>query len=191
MLVAVRAMAPVAGRPPNSAEPHVGHALRDQFGVRAMAAAGHAVGHHCRQQRFDAGQEGDGERAPATARGALERNVRHRERPAAELGSSPKRCRWSPPAALQRGQRAGDHRDQESGPPGASLRSATISPRQASARPSARKVGVGAGFATGPPFRGRTRPAPLHRQPEQVLHLAGEDVTAMPAVNPVITGCGM
>ena len=36
-------------------------ALTDQFGVGIMLAAGHAVGHHCAQQRLDGAEHGDGE----------------------------------------------------------------------------------------------------------------------------------
>jgi hypothetical protein len=46
MLVAVRAMAPVAAKPPNSGVEQVGDALADQLLVRVMLRACHAVGHH-------------------------------------------------------------------------------------------------------------------------------------------------
>src|SRR5690606_17767493 len=63
----------------------VGHALRHQLAVGAVAAAGHAVGDHRRQQRFHAGEEGDGKGAGQQFEGAFERDVREVER---------RQCRW-------------------------------------------------------------------------------------------------
>lgn len=38
---------------------HVGGPLRDEFAIRAVPAAGHAVGHDRRQQRLDGAKERD------------------------------------------------------------------------------------------------------------------------------------
>ena len=57
----------------------IGNALRHQFAVRTMAAAGHAVGDHRRQQRLDATEEGDGERRREHLAGPLERDMREVE----------------------------------------------------------------------------------------------------------------
>ena len=43
-LVAVRATVPVTQMPPKITEHDTGDALRAEFGIRAMTAAGHAVG---------------------------------------------------------------------------------------------------------------------------------------------------
>ena len=53
MLVAVRAMAPVAAKPPNSGVSDVRDALADELLVRVVARAGHAVGDHRGEQRLD------------------------------------------------------------------------------------------------------------------------------------------
>ncbi len=62
MLAAVRAIAPVAGSPPNKAEARLADALADELLIGAVPESRHAVGHHRRQQRLDPGEEGDGER---------------------------------------------------------------------------------------------------------------------------------
>ena len=38
-----------------------GEALADQFGIGAVPAAGHAVGHHGGEQAFDAAEQGEGQ----------------------------------------------------------------------------------------------------------------------------------
>ena len=58
MLVAVRASAPVAGKPAKQRRHDVGHALREELGVGIVAIAAHAIGHHRRQQRFDRAEHG-------------------------------------------------------------------------------------------------------------------------------------
>ena len=60
MLVAVRAMAPVTGMPPNIGDEDVGDALSDEFDVGVVAIAGHGVGDHRRKHAFDGGQHGHG-----------------------------------------------------------------------------------------------------------------------------------
>ena len=60
-MVAVRAMAPVAGKPPNIGETDVGDSLADQFDVGIVAVVAHAVGDHGRHQRLDRSQHGHGE----------------------------------------------------------------------------------------------------------------------------------
>ena len=60
-LVAVRAMVPVTQMPPNMHRDDVGDALRDELAVRAVPAAGHAVGDHGRQQRLDRAEQRDRE----------------------------------------------------------------------------------------------------------------------------------
>ena len=61
----------------------IGHTLRDQFAIGTMPAAGHAVGHHRREQRFHTGQKGDRERSRQQLAGTFKRNAReieHRQR---------------------------------------------------------------------------------------------------------------
>ena len=62
MLVAVRASAPVAGKPPNSGETMLATPCANSsvFGIVAIAA--HAIGDHRRQQRFDRAEHRDRER---------------------------------------------------------------------------------------------------------------------------------
>ena len=62
MLVAVRAMAPVAAKPPAQRRQHVGDALPDQFLIGIVARSGHAIGDGRRQQRLDRAEQGDRER---------------------------------------------------------------------------------------------------------------------------------
>ena len=52
---------------------------RFQFAIGPVPAAGHAVGHHRRQQRLDAAQEGNRQRRRQHLAGALERNMRELE----------------------------------------------------------------------------------------------------------------
>ena len=61
MLVAVRATAPVAANPPNKRRQDVGGALPDQFLVRIVPRARHAVGDDGRQQRLDRTEQRDRE----------------------------------------------------------------------------------------------------------------------------------
>ena len=70
MLVAVRAIAPVAGRPPNSGDDDVGDALRDQLDVRVVAIAAHPIGDDRRHQRLDRAEHRDGERRATAASGS-------------------------------------------------------------------------------------------------------------------------
>ena len=116
-LVAVRASAPVAGRAASQRCRGVGDALRDQLAVGAMAAADHAVGHHRGQQRLDAGQERDRERAREQLARAFEGNVRQREVRQLRWDAAEARAdgldRQVPQGA---GQGCRTHRDQESGP---------------------------------------------------------------------------
>ena len=82
-LVAVRAMVPVTQKPPNSAEPILANALRDQFAIGAMPAAGHAVGDDRREQRFDAAEQRERERVGQhrlRLRRAKTRQCRQRQR---------------------------------------------------------------------------------------------------------------
>ena len=53
----------------------VGDALRDQLAVRAMAAAGHAVRDHGRQQRLDRTEQGEGDARRAARRASSPREV--------------------------------------------------------------------------------------------------------------------
>ena len=78
--VAVRAMAPVAGMPPNSGDDDVGDALRDQLHVRAVAPADHAVGHDRREQRLDRAEGGDGEARARPAHGRFGQRDRGQRR---------------------------------------------------------------------------------------------------------------
>ena len=55
--MAVRAMAPVTGMPPTSGDSEIGHALRQQLGVRVVPVAGHRVGDDRRQQALDRRQQ--------------------------------------------------------------------------------------------------------------------------------------
>ena len=77
-LVAVRAIAPVAGMPPKSGVHDVGDALRDQLHVRAVPAADHAVGDDRREQRLDRAEQRDGERRRRRATQLRQRDVRQR-----------------------------------------------------------------------------------------------------------------
>ncbi len=61
MLVAVRAMAPVAGMPPKSGEVDVGDSLRDQLDVGIVTVARHAVGDDGREHALKRGEQGNGE----------------------------------------------------------------------------------------------------------------------------------
>ena len=67
MLVAVRAMAPVAAMPPKNGREEVADAVRHQLGVGVVLGAGHAVGDDRRQQRLDGAEHGDGEGARAAS----------------------------------------------------------------------------------------------------------------------------
>ena len=95
----------------------VGDALRDQFAVGAMAAADHAVGDDRRQQRFDAGEERDGEGGGQQFEGALERDVREvegrqRRGQAAEAAADG----FDRQRETDADRRADHQRDQEAGP---------------------------------------------------------------------------
>src|SRR5579872_4988126 len=50
ILVAVRAMAPVTGMPPNSGLAILANPLGHQFGVGVVAVAAHRIRHYCRKQ---------------------------------------------------------------------------------------------------------------------------------------------
>ncbi len=81
-LVAVRAIAPVAGKPPNIGDEDVGHALADQLDVRVVAIAGHPVGDDRRHQRLDRAEHADrhGGRQQREEQGRLEgRQVERRQ----------------------------------------------------------------------------------------------------------------
>ena len=75
MLVAVRAIAPVAGMPPKSGDAMLATPCADQLHVRAVAAADHAVGHHRREQRLDRAEQRDRERRRRRARGCCRRQM--------------------------------------------------------------------------------------------------------------------
>ena len=90
MLVAVRAMAPVAGMPPNIGVDDVRDSLGDQLRVGIMLVAGHAVGNHGREQALDRSQAAQQSmpmaKAAESARGGtVEWNWRKASRNAAEL----------------------------------------------------------------------------------------------------------
>ena len=81
-MVAVRAMAPVAGRPPKQTEARLARPLGDELAIGAVAAAAEAVGDDGREEGFDAGEEGDCEGAGEKffdARGVEGRQGRRRE----------------------------------------------------------------------------------------------------------------
>jgi hypothetical protein len=61
MLVAVRAIAPVAEMPPKRPAAMLAMPCATSLQIRAEAAAGHAVGDCRRQKRLDASEKGDGE----------------------------------------------------------------------------------------------------------------------------------
>ena len=60
MLVAVRAMAPVAGMPPKSGETMLAMPWAHEFDVGVVAVAGHAVGNDGGEHAFKRGEHGDG-----------------------------------------------------------------------------------------------------------------------------------
>ena len=66
----------------------IGKALRHQFAIGAMPAAGHAVGDHRRQQRFDGAEQREGDRV-----GQHRPRLLQRERGHAGNGN----CRGMPP----------------------------------------------------------------------------------------------
>ena len=61
-LVAVRAIAPVAGMPPKRPDAMLAMPCADELDVGLVAAADHAVGHDGREQRLDRGEQRDGHR---------------------------------------------------------------------------------------------------------------------------------
>jgi hypothetical protein len=60
-LVVVRAMAPVAAKPPKSGAAMLARPLGDQFLVGVVAVIDLAVGDTCREQRLDGAEQGDGD----------------------------------------------------------------------------------------------------------------------------------
>ena len=60
--MAVRAIAPVAAKPPKSGVSDVRDALADELLVGVVTRAGHAVGHDGGQQRLDRAEHRDRER---------------------------------------------------------------------------------------------------------------------------------
>ena len=74
MLVAVRAIAPVAGMPPNSGRYADSPDPGDELDVGLVAVAAHVVGHHRREQTFDGGQQGHRKRHGSSGRMRSTRN---------------------------------------------------------------------------------------------------------------------
>ncbi len=112
--VAVRAIAPVAANPPKIGVEHVRDALPDQFLVRVVARAGHAVGDDGRQQRLDRAEQCDRERGPDELQHIGQRDLRPVQRGqgarnAAE-GRADRRDARELPDRLHRGR--DEHRDE-------------------------------------------------------------------------------
>ncbi|MNS93428.1 hypothetical protein D3C72_1276040 [compost metagenome] len=66
------------GKPAEQRRQDIGDALPHQLLVGIVPGAGHAVGHHRGQQRFDRAQHGDGEGRPCQLQHACQRDVRQR-----------------------------------------------------------------------------------------------------------------
>ena len=98
-LVAVRAISAGDADAAEQRRADIGKALRHQFAIGAMPAAGHAVGHHRRQQGFDGAQQGEGDRV-GQHRLRLVQGERRPRRPGQFAGECRRSgCRWFPPAA--------------------------------------------------------------------------------------------
>ena len=76
-LVAVRAIAPVAGRPPTSGDTMLAIALRKQLDVRVVPRAAHAIGDDGREQRLDRAEHGDRSASATAASGSGRPEPRH------------------------------------------------------------------------------------------------------------------
>ena len=192
-LVAVRAIVPVTQMPPNSAEADIGDALRDQLAVRAVAAAGHAVGDHGREQRLRS-RPAARRRARPAARPASSRARRPAGAArATPTGMPPKRCRWSRPARPSAQVASADAARRRSACPAsaaAASRRPTIRPIDSSASATATRIErVAAASASAASF-GTIGPGslPASVRPSRSLIWLAKMMTAMPAVKPTVTG---
>ena len=95
MLVAVRAIAPVAGRPPNSGDAMLAIALRDELDVRVVAVAAHPVGDDRRHQRLDRAEHRDRQRRRKSTRNQIEPKPRQGQGAAARWECRRIACRSS------------------------------------------------------------------------------------------------
>ena len=91
MLVAVRAMAPVAGSPPKSGEAMLAMpwAISSTFGL--WRSPPHAIRDHRRQQRLDRAEQRHGQRRPEAASGSARAGTRGMARWGSPDGMPPKR----------------------------------------------------------------------------------------------------
>ncbi len=95
----------------------IGKALRHQFAIRAMPAAGHAVGHHRRQQRLDGAEQRERDRV-----GQHRPRLLQRERRPCRPGQFPGNAAKSRADGFHRQrqrpgrERRDDDRDQDAGP---------------------------------------------------------------------------
>ncbi len=192
---------------------------RQQLGVGVVAGAGHAVGDHGRQQRLDSAQHGHRERARTAARAGRRTTGRAAHRPgparateswAAAAAAEPAAPRgrprwfesgwrwWRPRGAgatwlITRGedpgQRNGDQRRRN--PLGQARNPRSSSKRRRRRRP-ARRATPSRAPATSAAIRSK-KLVGIAGQPQaqHVLDLQVAMTVPMPAVKPVVTGCGM
>ena len=169
----------------------VGDTLGHELAVRSVPAAGHAVGHHGREQALDPAQQGERQGRGQHLDHAARARGRAAAAPAARWGCRRTWCRWSPPAgrAPRRRARPVSRRSGTMARAGASGARPGLRPTVPAATAIAARLALGSAaanasiFGTIGPGSGAARV-----RPSSSLSWLARMMTAMPAVNPTVTG---
>ena len=163
-----------------TAEEHRGHVadtLRNQLHIRIVPVARHAVRHHTGQQRFDARQQGDGQRVGEQLADTLEGDpVRQ-----SEIGeASGQRAEPGTDGIGRQGEQPHQQRGQEHGHHGRGnfgdlMPDDQDDQQRENRHPERRGAEIHGVLGIGPPLVKKLRRGIDKRQPEEILHLRGED----------------